>query len=146
MLGIFPRNDDMYRATLDTCNIHPALWVRKHEEYLRDRPLFLEARSLERQRQSPKCWVKMPTGCDQPLSETQTPLEWFLDQSGTTDAAGCASRKGVYNHWCQRNDAQLEWASKGSHVRVGATRTWSDPILRNPPPQWGAEDVGGREL
>ena len=51
-LGIFPRNEDMYRANLDTCNIRPELWVREHEEYLRHRPLLGARVSLESQRQS----------------------------------------------------------------------------------------------
>ena len=42
----------MYRATLDTCNIRPELWVREHEEYLRHRPLLGGRVSLESQRQS----------------------------------------------------------------------------------------------
>ena len=88
--------------------------------------------------QSPKCWVKMPTGCDQPLSETQTPLEWFMDQSGTTDPARCASRKGVYDKWCRRDDAQLEWRSKSKGAPVGALSmqdTWYQERDLAPPPQ-----------
>ena len=82
----------------------------------------------------PECWVKMPTGCDKPLAETKTPLEWFLDQSGRTDAAGCASRKGGYDKWCHRNDAQLEWTSKGAHNAPSTEGRKSHAV---------ASDVGG---
>ena len=82
----------------------------------------------------PECWVKMPTGCDKPLAETKTPLEWFRDQSGRTDAAGCASRKGGYDKWCHRNDAQLEWTSKGAHNAPSTEGRKSHAV---------ASDVGG---
>jgi hypothetical protein len=61
-----------------------------------------------------QCWVRMPTGCAQPLSETAIPTVWFKDTSGQKDAAGCASRSAAYNDWCKRSDMQHQWTTAPS--------------------------------
>jgi len=56
-----------------------------------------------------KCWVRMPTGCGRPLSETTTPLEWFVD--GVTNEASCKARKSAYDNHCMKRDAQVEFTA-----------------------------------
>jgi hypothetical protein len=79
-------------------------------------PVYLT--SLSGKQVSPvQCWVKMPTGCGRPLSETNTPLEWFVD--GATNEASCKARKAAYDNHCMKKDAQLEFKSMG-----GISNNW----------------------
>ena len=61
-----------------------------------------------------QCWVRMPTGCAQPLRETATPTVWFKDTSGQKDALGCGTRSATYNRYCQRSDMQHQWTTTPS--------------------------------
>ena len=73
-------------------------------------PVYLT--SLSGKQVSPvQCWVKMPTGCGRPLSQTNTPLEWFVD--GATNEASCKARKADYDYHCIKKDAQVEFTAKG---------------------------------
>lgn len=72
-----------------------------------------------------QCWVRMPTGCGRPLSQTTTPLEWFVD--GATNEASCKARKNDYDNHCMKRDAQVEFTAKG-----GISNNW-DVIGRNSP-------------
>ena len=72
----------------------------------------------KKERKSPvQCWVKMPTGCGRPLSQTNTPLEWFVD--GATNEASCKARKADYDYHCIKKDAQVEFKSMG-----GISNNW----------------------
>ena len=55
-----------------------------------------------------RCWIRMPTGCGQTLTETQTPTVWFLDPYGP-DPASCARRVADFNGYCYKSDGQHEW-------------------------------------
>lgn len=55
-----------------------------------------------------QCWKKMPTGCDNRLSETNTPENWFIDYK-SLDANTCDSRKGAFNSYCRKRDAEGSW-------------------------------------
>ena len=61
--------------------------------------------------QGPACWVRMPTGCNQQLAETQTPAYWFLDPY-SPDSAMCTNRATAFNNYCGRSDAINQWGSK----------------------------------
>jgi len=58
-----------------------------------------------------KCWVRMPTGCARGLSETSTPLLWFVDPH-SPDSAKCTSRLNAFNGHCKRSDATSQWGSQ----------------------------------
>ena len=51
----------------------------------------------------------MPTGCDQALSETQTPTVWFVDHDSSNAAACSANRVAAFNAYCGKSDGQHDW-------------------------------------
>jgi hypothetical protein len=55
-----------------------------------------------------QCWIRMPTGCEQTLNETQTPAVWFVDPD-TSNAAACAGRVANYNALCYKDDGEHDW-------------------------------------
>eukprot|EP00931_Biecheleriopsis_adriatica_P026285 TRINITY_DN16006_c0_g1_i4.p1 TRINITY_DN16006_c0_g1~~TRINITY_DN16006_c0_g1_i4.p1 ORF type:complete len:992 (+),score=45.30 TRINITY_DN16006_c0_g1_i4:277-2976(+) len=65
-------------------------------------PMFKEVAS--------QCWVRMPSGCQQALSETSTPTQWFVDPQ-SSDAAKCTDRLSAFNNWCVSSDAESQWGS-----------------------------------
>jgi hypothetical protein len=64
-----------------------------------------------------KCWMRMPTGCDRPLSETSDASSWFIDPR-TSNAATCKSRRGDFNRDCSRTDAESQF--RGVKPAAGA--------------------------
>jgi len=57
------------------------------------------------------CWVRMPTGCDISLDETEEPTQWFKDDAPTNwNWATCHGRVGWFNFHCGRSDAVVHWA------------------------------------
>merc|ERR1711879_398646 len=52
----------------------------------------------------------MPTGCNQALSETTTPTQWFVDPSSSSSAT-CTTRLRDFNNYCGKNDAVSQWTS-----------------------------------
>jgi len=62
------------------------------------------------QPEAAQCWVRMPTGCSQTLSETSTPMQWFVDShTSASDSSGCIARLKAFNSWCQRTDGANHW-------------------------------------
>lgn len=59
----------------------------------------------------PTCWMRMPTSCEKPLSETATPMVWFKDPTGAASEAKCNARLADFNGHCERHDAENVWAS-----------------------------------
>ena len=57
------------------------------------------------------CWKKMPTGCKNRLSETNTPKNWFIDYH-SLDANTCDRRKGDFNSYCKKTDAEGSWGKR----------------------------------
>merc|ERR1711937_630987 len=57
------------------------------------------------------CWMRMPTGCNKGLGETQAPQSWFIDPQGSTSAT-CPSRVGAFNSYCGKSDAVNHWGQK----------------------------------
>jgi len=55
-----------------------------------------------------KCWVRMPDGCNNKLSETTEPKKWFVDpKSG--NSATCKSRLAIFNQYCGKSDAESQF-------------------------------------
>jgi hypothetical protein len=52
------------------------------------------------------CWVRMPTGCGNALSETTTPTAWFIDPSNGGGTSCSASRLAAFNSHCSKSDAE----------------------------------------
>jgi hypothetical protein len=63
-----------------------------------------------------RCWIRMPTGCNQALVETQTPTVWFVDPA--QDAAACAGRVAVYNMHCSKSDGEHDWRTEEAPPRI----------------------------
>jgi len=61
--------------------------------------------------ETPKCWMRMPTGCVQSLTETADPMQWFVT-SHSQDSAKCARRTNTYNAHCGRSDATSYWGGE----------------------------------
>jgi len=62
------------------------------------------------------CWVRLPSGCNDALSETSTPTEWFIDPSNGAGATSCAaSRIAAFNSYCARSDAENHWGQHPLH-------------------------------
>lgn len=56
------------------------------------------------------CYVRMPSGCDNNMVETDSPMEWFQDTNTyPTTSAQCSARLTNYNNWCGRTDGIVEW-------------------------------------
>merc|ERR1712232_161602 len=52
------------------------------------------------------CWIRMPTGCHNKMSETNTPNKWFVQsESVNMDKQQCQQQLGSFNNWCKRKDA-----------------------------------------
>jgi hypothetical protein len=64
-----------------------------------------------------QCWIRMPTGCAQDLSETSTPTVWFV-KSDSNDAAACANRVADFNEWCSKDDGEHDWRTE-----------WAPPLI-----------------
>lgn len=68
-----------------------------------------------------KCWMRLPSGCDQLLNETSTPETWFIDPNPSDDAT-CNSRVSPFNTWCNRADAEYRWATLPDVAELSSTR------------------------
>jgi hypothetical protein len=76
-----------------------------HGSHLNDIPLSVGCPDTC---QASQCWVRMPTGCDQALSETSTPLQWFVSPD-SPDETTCTNRISLFNTYCNRADAAAHW-------------------------------------
>jgi hypothetical protein len=64
---------------------------------------------------APKCWRRMPSGCNKRLSETATPKEWFIDPNVKT-ATKCTQRAAAFNRHCGKGDAQTHFGAKPQNL------------------------------
>ena len=54
------------------------------------------------------CWTRMPSGCANALSETSSPLQWFVDPTAVKTTCD-GSRKSAFNAHCVKTDAIQVW-------------------------------------
>jgi hypothetical protein len=74
---------------------------------------------------SPKCWLRMPTGCSKALSETTTPTQWFAVDTSPSSAATCTTKISAFNTWCGKTDAESQWAASPTEAVTSPAPTLS---------------------
>ena len=74
------------------------------------------------------CWIRLPSGCTNLLSETATPTVWFVDPGNQgTDCQ--ANRLADFNSHCGRADAQSLWGAMSvTDASISSQGSWhTDP-------------------
>jgi len=65
------------------------------------------------------CFIQMPTGCGQPLTETTTPTKWFQDSRSPCSCQ--PKRLAEFNKWCGKTDAKHSWGTVAFHQELSAS-------------------------
>ena len=96
-------NDELSKNNYNNIDMFKLIW----EAYEVSKNNMKDFKDFNKKKEK-KCWTKLPNGCKNSLSETNTPKTWFIDPKGSENNCN-QQRRTDFNKWCGVSDAEQTW-------------------------------------